>query len=121
MSENATSNLEQTIRAQYRLWNEGKREELDALFESWAPAGFTIEYIGAPPIEGRQAMNEMWATYGGHFQTEPIEVIVNGNEGAAYVANRANTEQGSVTMPSLETYKVADGHLTIRYYHRSEA
>ncbi len=119
MSEPVMLDLEQAIRDNYRLWNEGKRGELDQLFRSLGPIGFTIEYVGAPAIDGGKAMEEMWAEYGGKCTTEPLEVIVNGSEGAAYVANHLKTQDGIVTIPSLETYKVADGRLTIRYFHRT--
>tara|TARA_R110000787_G_scaffold79023_9_gene172788 strand:- start:5819 stop:6190 length:372 start_codon:yes stop_codon:yes gene_type:complete len=119
MKEAATLDLEQAIRDNYRLWNEGKREELDRLFAAMGPDGFTIEYVGAPSIDGPTAMADMWTKYGGQCITEPVEVIVNGSEGAAYVANRLQTPDGVVTLPSLETYKVEDGRLTIRYFHRA--
>lgn len=120
MSDIETLDLEQAIRDNYRLWNEGKREELDRLFRTLGPKGFTIEYVGSPAVDGEAAMAEMWAEYGGTCTTEPLEVIVNGGEGAAYVANRLQTKDGIVTLPSLETYKVSDGRLTIRYFHRTE-
>jgi len=119
MSEAATLDLEQAIRDNYRLWNAGKRDELDHLFRTLAPNGFTIEYVGAPAVDGVKAMEEMWAEYGGKCTTEPLEIIVNGSEGAAYVANHLQTGDGIVTLPSLETYRVADGRLTIRYFHRT--
>lgn len=119
MSEATALDLEQAIRDNYRLWNEGKRDELDRLFRALGPKGFTIEYVGSPAADGSTAMAEMWAEFGGKCTTEPLEVIVNGSEGAAYVANRLQTTEGIVTLPSLETYKVADGRLTIRYFHRT--
>lgn len=119
MSQTQDLDLEQAIRDNYRLWNEGKRAELDALFRRLGPMGFTIQYVGSPAIEGGKAMDDMWAQYGGKATTEPLEVIVNGAEGAAYVANHLQTPEGTVTLPSLETYQVADGHLTIRYFHRT--
>jgi hypothetical protein len=115
----ATMDLEQAIRDNYRLWNEGKRDELDRLFRTLGPDGFTIEYVGSPPQDGGKAMEEMWAQYGGKCSTEPREVIVNGNEGAAYVLNHLQTDGGVVVLPSLETYRVANGRLEIRYFHRS--
>lgn len=119
MSEAGTLDLEQAIRDNYRLWNEGKRDELDRLFRAMGPEGFTIEYVGSPAVEGGKAMEDMWAQYGGKCTTEPLEVIANGSEGAAYVANHLQTENGIVTLPSLEIYKIADGRLTIRYFHRT--
>jgi hypothetical protein len=111
--------LEQAIHDTYRLWNEGKRQELDALFERMGPAGFTIQYVGSPVVDGPAAMEEMWRQYGGKCSTEALEVIVNGTEGAAYVANHLRTETGVTILPSLETYNLEDGRLTIRYFHKT--
>lgn len=119
MSEAATLDLDTAIRDIYRLWNEGERERLDALFRDLGPRGFSIEYVGSPAVEGGAAMDAMWTEYGGRCTTEAFEVIVNGNEGAAYVGNHLQTADGVVTLPSLETYEVADGKLTIRYFHRT--
>ncbi|WP_404476495.1 nuclear transport factor 2 family protein [Novosphingobium sp. BL-52-GroH] len=120
MSDVETLDLEQAIRDTYRLWNEGKREELDALFARMGPAGFSIEYVGSPAVDGPAAMEAMWREYGGKCSTEAVEVIANGTEGAAYVANHLQTEQGVTILPSLETYRIADGKLTVRYYHRTK-
>lgn len=119
MSEAETLDLEQAIRDNYRLWNEGKREELDELFQAMGPNGFTIQYVGFPIMDGPAAVADMWTQYGGKCITEPLEVIVNGTEGAAYVANRMQTPDGVTTLPSLETYKVEDGKLSVRYFHRT--
>ena len=119
MSDTATIDLEQAIRDTYQLWNDGKREALDRLFAAMGPAGFSIEYVGSTPMDGPQAMTEMWTQYGGKCTTEAVEVIVNGDEGAAYVANHMQTPDGVVILPSLETYRVTDGKLYIRYYHRT--
>lgn len=61
MNEADALDLEQAIRDNYRLWNEGKREELDRLFRTLGPDGFTIEYVGSPALDGAAAMAEMWA------------------------------------------------------------
>lgn len=119
MCERTGPDLEQAIRDTYRLWNEGRRDELDQLFRALGPQGFTIEYVGSPAVEGSAAMAAMWDEYGGKCTTEAIAVIVNGNEGAAYVANHLQTSDGIVTLPSLETYKVEGGKLHVRYYHRT--
>ena len=119
MSETTPADLEQAIRDNYRLWNEGKRDELDQLFRSLGPDGFTIEYVGSPAIDGPAAMADMWNEYGGKCTTELLDVIVNGTEGAAYVANHLQTDNGIVRLTSLETYKVTGGRLAIRYFHRT--
>lgn len=111
--------LEKAIADNYRLWNEGKRAELDALFAQMGPNGFSIEYVGSEPVEGKAAMAAMWDEYGGKCTTEARELIANGNEAAVYVFNHLQTPDGVVTLPSLEVYKIEDGFLTIRYFHRT--
>ncbi|MPS67259.1 MAG: hypothetical protein E2586_02015 [Novosphingobium sp.] len=120
MNDAITPDLEQAIKDNYRLWNEGKREELDALFRSLAPHGFTIEYVGSSAVDGPTAMAAIWKEYGGKCTTELLDVIVNGTEGAAYVSNHLQTDSGIVSLTSLETYKVAGGRLAIRYFHRTD-
>lgn len=111
--------LEQGVRDNYRLWNEGQRAALDQLFRQLGPNGFTIQYVGSPAQEGGAAMAQMWEQYGGRCTTEIKELIVNGDEAAAYIHNHLQTENGVVTLPSLETYAVTDGVLRIRYFHRT--
>src|SRR5690606_16648714 len=109
--------FKQAIEDNYRLWNENKIDDLLALFDKMGPEGFTIEYVGQEPVEGKKAIADMWAQYGGKSPAKPQLVLVNGNEGAAYVLNYVQTDKGEMVLPSLETYKVEDGKLTIRYYH----
>jgi hypothetical protein len=120
MTTTAALDLEQAVRDTYRLWNEGRRDELDRLFRALGPEGFTIQYVGSDAVDGAAAMDEMWAQYGGKCSTEALEVIGNGNEAAAYVANHLKTDEGVVTLPSLETYRVENGKLEIRYFHRTQ-
>jgi len=110
--------FKQAITDNYRLWNEGNIDGLMSLFDKMGPAGFAIEYVGSDPVEGKEAMADMWDQYGGQCPAKPQEVIVNGNEGAAYVLNHLNTDDGVVILPSLETYKIEDGKLSIRYFHK---
>jgi limonene-1,2-epoxide hydrolase len=119
MTELSGADLDQAIRDTYRLWNEGRQDDLDTLFRTMGPQGFTIEYVGSPAVDGPAAMDAMWREYGGKCTTEAVEVIVNGAEGAAYVANHLQTGEGVTILPSLETYRIADGKLTIRYFHRT--
>lgn len=106
------------VREQYLLWNDQKREELMAYFRRMAPNGFIIEYVGKPPQEGEQAMDEMFAQYGGKVRTDLLQLLVNGNEAASYVDNRFLEKD--VGMPSIETYKFEDGKLHVRYFHEPQ-
>lgn len=104
------------VREHYQLWNEQKREELLALCDAIAPNGYTIEYVGRPVQDGRQGWDEMFAHYGGKVRTDIKLLIANGDEVATQIDNVFVGEDRNV--PSLETYRVADGKLAIRYFHR---
>jgi hypothetical protein len=111
--------MEDTIRAIYTRWNAVDREGVMAAFRSLGPAGFTVEYVGNDPIDGEAAVDEMWGQYAGTCTTDVVELLVNNCEGAVLVHNNLQTENGIVTMPSIETYKVTDGVLEVRYFHRA--
>jgi limonene-1,2-epoxide hydrolase len=104
------------ITDQYRLWSEDKVEEMLALFQQIAPGGYTIQYVGQPVQEGEPAMAEMIHQYRGKVRTDLLQLIVNGNEAAAHVANRF-VENGA-SMPSIETYRFDGGRMEIRYFHQ---
>lgn len=94
-----------STRASYRLRNEGKRQELEARFERIGPAEFTIEIVGSPAVEGPAAMEEMWRDYGGKCSDKAVEVIVDGTEDAAYIANhlQAGIGENCRQMPTTTT------------------
>jgi hypothetical protein len=111
--------MEATIRAIYTHWNASDRDGVIAAFQTLGPNGFTIEYVGSAPLDGKTAVDEMWDQYAGSCATDVVELLVNGNEAAALVHNNLKTDEGIVTLPSIETYKVTDGVLEVRYFHRS--
>jgi len=114
------STFEDTIRAIYTRWNEKDPEGVMAAFTALGPKGFTVEYVGQPPLDGAAAVEDMWANYGGACSTDVIELLVNGHEAAALISNRIHHADGSETaIPSIETYKVSDGRLEVRYFHRT--
>ncbi|WP_380879589.1 hypothetical protein ACFB49_23120 [Sphingomonas sp. DBB INV C78] len=117
MANPSSDEIATFLREQYLLWNDQKRDELMAYFRRMAPNGFTIEYVGRLPQDGEQAMEEMFAQYGGKCRTDLLQLLVNGNEAATYVDNRfVDTDVG---MPSIETYKFEDGRMQIRYFHQA--
>jgi len=111
--------IEAFLRAQYSLWSDGRYQEMLAEFRQVAPNGLTIEYVGSEPLDGWQALDDMWQEYGNKCSTELVAVLVNGNEAATYVYNHAQTDDGINTLPSIETYTFENGTLRIRYYHQS--
>lgn len=109
------------LRLQYQLWNEQKREELNAAFKAVAPNRLVIEYIGSPPLDGWRALDEMWELYGGKVRTDVAHLVVNGNEAAVYVRNVRLLEKDAHSVGSIETYRFQDGDLFIRYYHATSS
>lgn len=106
------------LREQYTLWNEGRRNDLLALFRHWAPQGMTIEFVGGPVLEGWKAMNDIWDQHGGHVTIEVVQILVNGCEAAVHALNRHRSENGvDTTRPSIEIYRFAQGTLQIRYFY----
>lgn len=113
----SSDEIAEFLRTQYLLWNDNKIDEMMAYFRRMAPNGFTIEYVGAEPQEGEQAMADMIAQYRGKVRTDLRQLLVNGNEAASYVDNRfLETDTG---LPSIETYRFEDGKMYIRYFHQA--
>jgi hypothetical protein len=119
MSKPTPQAIERFLRAQYSLWSEGKFEEMLAEFRQIAPNGLTIEYVGKAPQDGWVALDEMWRDYGNKCPTELVTVLVNGNEAATYVYNHLQTDNGVITLPSIETYLFENGRLHVRYFHQN--
>lgn len=110
--------MESAIRAIYTCWNAADKDGMMAAFATLGPNGCTIENVGSAPVDGKTALDEMWINFIGSCTTDLVEVIVNGTEAAAFVHNNFKKDHGVVMVPSIETYKVEDGALTVRYYHR---
>jgi hypothetical protein len=111
--------MEDIIRSIYTYWNSGDRDGVLNAFQSLGTSGFTIEYVGNAPLDGTDAVNDMWDQYAGTCTTDVVELLINGNEAAALIHNNLKTDAGVVTLPSIETYKVTDGVLEVRYFHKS--
>ncbi len=115
------ADFENTIRAIYNCWNSGDLKGVLTAFAALGPKGFTVEYVGQAPLDGIAAVEDMWARYGGTCTTDVEQLLVNGNEAAALINNRIHLpEGGENAMPSIETYKVEDGELLVRYFHQTE-
>jgi hypothetical protein len=110
--------IEDFLRAQYRLWNDDQFEEMKSIFRDIAPNGVTIQYVGQQPLDGWQALDEMWEQHGGRVKAEIVALLVNGNEAATYILNHMSLEKGVQTSPSIETYLFEGGTLSIRYFHQ---
>lgn len=111
--------MEAIIRSIYAQWNAQDRDGVLSAFQALGPEGFTIEYVGSEPLEGTQAIIDMWEQYAGTCTTDVVTLLVNGNEAAALIHNNLKQDDGVVTMPSIETYKVTDGVLEVRYFHQT--
>lgn len=110
---------EATIRAIYERWNAKDLDGVLAAFSDLGPGGFTVEYIGQPPIEGTAAVQDMWKSYGGTCTTDVATLIVNGSEAAALIHNNLSKDGAIVTMHSIETYRRDGDRLFVRYFHHT--
>jgi len=111
--------MEETIRSIYSCWNEGDHEGMMQAFRTLGPKGFTVEYVGSDPIEGEAAVQQMLDEYGGTCTVEIAELLVNGDEAAAFILNHVHGNDGTITLPSIETYNISKGQLAVRYFHRT--
>ena len=111
--------LEDFVRKQYALWNEGQFADLLALFRSVAPQGLVLEYVGRSVLSnGWKALEDMCATFGASMKIELVELIVNGDEAAVFALNKQTRRDGSVKVtPSIDLYRAKDGKLECRYFH----
>jgi hypothetical protein len=112
--------IETFLRTQYDLWSQARFEDMLEEFRKIAPNGLTIEYVGHPPKDGWQELDDMWQQYGGKCPTEVKQLLVNGNEAATYIHNHLQTDDGVHTLPSIETYRFEDGKLHVRYFHPAQ-
>lgn len=111
--------MQKSIESIYSCWNNGDLEGVQSAFAELGPKGYSIEYVGNPPLDGPAAVQDMWDNYAGTCTTDIVQLIVNGDEAAALIHNNLKTADGITTLPSIETYRVENGALTVRYYHRT--
>ena len=111
--------MQAIIESIYRCWNDGDRDGVQSAFAALGPKGYTIEYVGSPPLNGPAAVQDMWANYAGTCTTDIVQLIVNGDEAAALIHNNLKAADGITTLPSIETYRVQDGVLAVRYFHHT--
>ncbi len=120
MANTSNSNqLRDFVREQYRLWNEGRFADLIASYQSIAPNGLTLEYVGRGVLpDGWKALQDMCDTFGATIRIEVLELIVNGDEAAAYAINNQTLADGGLkATPSIDLYRLKDGKLECRYFH----
>ena len=116
MSELTSDEIKTFLEKQYDAWNRHEFVEMVALFDSIAPNGFTIEYVGQPVQEGHAALTAVCEKYGDSCKTELVEITVKGREAATVVRNHFFTKSALKTVVSVETYAFDDGRLRVRYY-----
>jgi hypothetical protein len=105
-------------RIQYDYWNEGKWQELADAYALVAPNGYTIQYYGKEPVDGRLVLDTMIKRLGGKVRTVVQKVLVNEGEAVAIISNEVvGTDVASTTM---ERYLFADGRLACSYFHDAE-
>ena len=119
MSIPSEAEIHEFLTSQLEMFNEGRREEMTALYRKYAADELIIEYVGQPVGDGWKTFDHMWDNYGGLVKTNCAEMFINGNEGACYMKNvRVAT---GVANPSIEIYRFEPGRLHIRYFHNTHA
>jgi hypothetical protein len=100
------------------LWNQQDRSEFFKLYKAMAPGGFRFEMpVGRGMHEGWGALEKMWDDYGPHVRIEIRQLIVNGHEAAAVMANLPRSGAAAHDTPSIETYHFhEDGSFHARYF-----
>jgi len=111
--------MEESIRSIYSCWNAGDHQSVIKAFRALGPDGFTVEYVGSAPIEGEAAVQQMWDEFAGTCTVEISELLVNGDEAAAFILNQMHGEDRTTTLPSIETHHVPGQTLDVRDFHRS--
>jgi hypothetical protein len=100
------------------LWNDQDRAEFFKVYKEMAPGGFRFEMpVGRGIQEGWGALEKMWDDYGPHVRIEIRQLIVNGHEAAAVMANLPRQGAQAHDVPSIETYHFReDGSFHARYF-----
>jgi hypothetical protein len=100
------------------LWNAQDRAEFFRVYREMAPGGFRFEMpVGAPVAEGWGPLEKMWDDYAPVVRIEIRQLIVNGHEAAAVMANLARSAAAPHDVVSIETYHFnEDGSFHARYF-----
>lgn len=106
------------ITRQYDDWNEGKRDELLAEYDRIAPGGYTIQYYRQEVAEGRPTLEAMFDTYNGKVRTIVERMFVN--DGEAHVIVRGEVVGTDDYHFTVESYRFADGRMTVSYFNDAE-
>lgn len=117
MSAPSADEIRTFLTRQYDAWNRNEHDEMFALFDTIAPEGFTIEYVGGESQEGHAALRTICDQYGGNGKTELTSLLVNGAEAATVVRNHFFSESSHSITLSIETYAFGDGRMHVRYFH----
>lgn len=121
MGETGVTLDENLIRSIYSRWNAGDAEGVKQAFRTLGPEGYTVEYVGSPPVDGETAVEQMLDEFASSCTVEIVQLLVNGSEAAACILNHVHGEGGVTTLPSIETYRRHGGALEVRYFHRASA
>jgi hypothetical protein len=113
----------QQIRAflheQVEHWNAGRKAEMFAAYRTIVPGKLSIEYIGLPPFEGWQALEDMWTRWAGKVHIDVQRVMVTGAEAVSYNLN-TTVGAGTPARPSIELYRFDGDDLQVRYFHEAQ-
>ncbi len=108
--------IEAFLHAQVHAWNAGDKEAFFAAYQTAAPKGLLIEYVGRPASDGWPVLEGMWAQQSAKIEIEEVVTVVCGNEAACH--NRNLVRGTTMSIETIELYRFDDGHLTVRYFIR---
>lgn len=109
-----TKDIEGFVHEQIAAWNTGDKDAFFNAYRRVAPKGFTIEYVGKMTGDGWPILENMWNQQQAKFEVEEAVCIPCGNEVACHNLNKLR--DGSMVLHTIETYRVEQGQLFVRYF-----
>jgi hypothetical protein len=102
--------IRRIIERAYELWNADDKAGWLAHWRSVTPGEHLLEDpIGTPPKRGWEILAEVWdRTARGRLYITPVQIIVCGNEGAAFCDNAGTVRGKDVLIKSIDIYKFGE-------------
>jgi hypothetical protein len=107
------------IEDQVALWNAKDHDAFFALYQAFAPGGFSFENpVNSGIHNGLEPLEAMWKDHVDRVKIEIRHLCVNGHEAAALMANVYEVDGQKGEMLSIETYHFPEnGSFHARYFH----
>ena len=112
--------IRRAIERHVELWNAGDKEAWLAAWRATAPGGLSSfeDPVGTPPKRGWEVLSEAWdQSPAEDWKLMLQNLIVCGNEGAAFIRNEGKIQGKPAVVESIEIYRIADdGSLEVKTY-----